>query len=167
MSFSELNYKHQVVVFDLDEQNISNLKSIEIPLSVSLQRVPSVHSTLAEVINALQQLPAAGNNSELAPYLEVRVLLEGPERGLRHKIESAITGKHVRLAKIDVKYPVVTDKSNTAAGLVQDNLHDLKPKDIFEKIYQSKFDKPVPPEILQLFNQVTQEVAQSETICRF
>ncbi len=163
MSFSELKYKHQVVVFDLGEQNISNLKSIEIPLSVSLQIVPSVHSTLTEVINALQQLDEAGSNPELAPYLEVRVLLEGPEPGLRHKIESAIAGKHVRLAKIDVKYPVVSDKSNTTTGPVHDNLHDLKPKDIFEKIYQSKFDKPVPAEIIQLFNQVTQEVAQSET----
>lgn len=33
MSFSELNYKHQVIVFGLDDQGISNLKDIEVPLA--------------------------------------------------------------------------------------------------------------------------------------
>jgi DNA repair protein SbcD/Mre11 len=164
MSFSELNYIHQVLVFDLDEQGISNLKSIDIPLSVALQRVPSVHSSLAEVINALQQLPAVGNNPQLTPYLEVRVLLDGPEPGLRHKIETAVSGKDVRLAKIDVKYPSAIAGGNTSETVVEDNLHELQPQDVFAKVYQSKYNNPVPVELLQLFNQVTQEVAQSETI---
>lgn len=60
MSFSELNYKHQVIVFDLKEQGINNLKSVEIPVSAALKRVPLVRSSLTEVISALQQLPAAG-----------------------------------------------------------------------------------------------------------
>lgn len=164
MSFSELNYKHQVVVFNLNEQNISDLRAIEIPIAVSLKRVPSVHSSLAEVISALQQLPASGINPQLTPYLEVRVLLDGPEPGLRHKIETAVTGKDVRLAKIDVKYPVVNDQENPTGAGVNDNLHELQPQDVFAKVYQSKYNNPVPPELLQLFNQVTQEVAQSETI---
>jgi exonuclease SbcD len=106
MSFSELNYKHQVIVFDLDKESISNLESIEIPLSVNLLRVPSRNSKLSEVLSALDQLPSSSADRELAPYLEVRVLLGGPEPGLRHKIETALIGKYVRLAKIDVKYPV-------------------------------------------------------------
>ena len=126
--------------------------------------MPSVHSSLAEVISALQQLPASGINPQLTPYLEVRVLLDGPEPGLRHKIETAVTGKDVRLAKIDVKYPVVNDQENPTGAGVNDNLHELQPQDVFAKVYQSKYNNPVPPELLQLFNQVTQEVAQSETI---
>jgi DNA repair protein SbcD/Mre11 len=164
MSFSELNYKHQVVVFDLEADKISNLKSIEIPLSVTLQRVPSVNSSLAEVLSALQQLPAIDANPELAPYLEVRVLLNGPEPGLRHKIEAAVAGKHVRLAKIDVKYPTVTALGNSTGAVVQDNLHELQPGDVFAKVYHSKYNNSVPADILQLFNQVTREVAESETI---
>jgi DNA repair protein SbcD/Mre11 len=164
MSFSELNYKHQVIVFDLNEEGINNLKSVEIPIAVSLKRVPSVHSSLAEVINALQQLPATGINPHVAPYLEVRVLLDGPEPGLRHKIETAVAGKDVRLAKIDAKYPVATAQDSGAGTGVQDNLHELQPDDVFAKVYQSRYNSPVPAELLQLFNQVTQEVAQSETI---
>ncbi|WP_126972888.1 exonuclease SbcCD subunit D C-terminal domain-containing protein [Gynurincola endophyticus] len=161
MSFSELNYKHQVIVFDLEEQGISNLKAIEVPISVPLKRVPSVHSTLTEVINALQQLPAAGSDLQSAPYLEVRVLLDGPEPGLRHKIETALSGKNVRLAKIDVKYPVAADAGNTTATVSEDNLRELQPQDVFAKVYQAKYNNAVPAELLQLFNQATQEVAQT------
>lgn len=164
MSFSELNYKHQVVVFNLNEQNISDLRTIEIPIAVSLKRVPSVHSSLAEAINALQQLPPTGINPHLAPYLEVRVLLDGPEPSLRYKIEKVVTGKDVRLAKIDVKYPEVNAQVNPTGAGVNDDLHQLLPQDVFAKVYQSKYNNPVPTELLQLFNQVNQEVAQSEMI---
>lgn len=164
MSFSELHYKHQVVIFDIAGEKIDNLKSIEIPLSVTLQRVPSVHSSLTEVLNALQQLPAYESNPELAPYLEVRVLLDGPEPALRHKIETALSGKYVRLAKIDVRYPVITASNRNAKLVIKDNLQELQPQDVFAKVYQSKYNNKVPTEILQLFNQVSQEVAQSETV---
>ena len=164
MSFSELNYKHQVIVFDLEEHSISNLKSIEIPLSVALLRVPAVHSSLTEVMNALQQLPVIGINPQLAPYLEVRVLLDGPEPGLRYKIETALNGKEVRLAKIDVKYPAMTTAGNSPDKVAEDTLQELKPQEVFAKVYLSKYNNPVPAELLQLFNQVTQEVAQTETL---
>jgi exonuclease SbcD len=162
MSFSELNYKHQVIVFHLEEQGISNLESIEVPVSVPLKRVPSAHSTLAEVINALQQLPNTGTDQQSAPYLEVRVLLDGPEPGLRHKIESALGDKQVRLAKIDVKYPAANTTSSNAATLVEDCLRQLQPKDVLERVFQSRYNTAVPAELLQLFNQATQEVAQTE-----
>lgn len=163
MSFSELNYKHQVIVFDLEEQGIYNLKSVEIPVSIALKRVPLVHSSLAEVINALQQLPAAGTNLQSAPYLEVRVLLDGPEPGLRQKIETAVNGKDVRLAKIDARYPTANITGGNPTAVAEDNLRELQPKDVFKKVYQSKYNNTVPVELLQLFNQVTQELAQYDT----
>lgn len=164
MSFSEMNYKHQVIVFDLDEQGVSNLKSIEVPVSVPLKRVPSVHSILAEVISALQQLPAAGTDLQSAPYLEVRVLLDGPEPGLRHKIENALNGKQVRLAKIDVKYPASNITGSNAATVAEDSLRQLQPENVLEQVYQSRYNTAVPAELLELSNQVTQEVAQTDAV---
>lgn len=164
MSFSELNYKHQVIVFDLEEKGLNNLKSVEIPVSVALKRVPSLHSSMTEVISALQQLPSAGANPQTAPYLEVRVLLDGPEPGLRHKIENAVNGKHVRLAKIDVKYPATNITGNNAATVAKDSLRQLQPKDVLEQVYQSRYNNTLPTELLELFNQVTQEVAQTDAV---
>ncbi|MEO6546795.1 MAG: exonuclease SbcCD subunit D C-terminal domain-containing protein [Ferruginibacter sp.] len=161
MSFSELNYKHQVIVFDLSDDKISNLTSIEVPLAVALQRLPSVHSRLSEVLSILGQLPSTGANPQLAPYLEVRVLLDAPEPGLRHKIDTALIGKHVRLAKIDVKYPASADPGNDSTLVTRDKLHELQPADVFNKVYKSKYNNPVPVAIQALFNQVTSESSQT------
>jgi len=158
MSFSELNYKHQVIVFNLD-QEIGNLKAIEIPLFVPLQRVPLSHQPLHEVVGLLEQLLKIDTTLETAPYLEVRVLLEGPEPALRHKIETALAGKNVRLAKIDVKYPASTQ--GTQEFITPEKLSELQPLDVFDKIYQSRYNSEVPTEIMQLFQQVAQEVNQT------
>ncbi|MFP5042697.1 exonuclease SbcCD subunit D C-terminal domain-containing protein [Parasediminibacterium sp. JCM 36343] len=158
MSFSELNYKHQVVAFEVIGEEITHIQSIEVPLAIPLLRVPSSSKQLAEVLNKLQQLPPVGDNLLLAPYLEVRVLLNGPEPALRHKIEAAIEGKNVRLTKIDVKYP--DNKGNvdgeTAIALC-DKLHELNPFDVFARIYQSKYNNPAPDVLVVLFNQVLEK----------
>jgi len=158
MSFSELNYKHQVIVFELD-QEISNLEAVEIPLFVPLQRIPLSHQPLYEVIALLEQLPNKDSAPETTPYLEVRVLLEGPEPALRHKVETALIGKKVRLAKIDVKYPASTQEAQEF--ITPEKLNELQPIDVFGKAYQSRYNSEVPTEILQLFQQVAQEVNQT------
>jgi exonuclease SbcD len=162
MSFSELNYKHQVIIFELTDGNINTIQSIEVPLSVELKRIPSVHSSLTEVLSALAQLLATDTHAEAFPYLEVRVLLDSPEPGLRHKIQTALAGKHVRLAKIDVRYPVSSSADSAHTAVVTDQLNALQPKDLFAKLYQSKYKTTVPEEMLQLFLQVSQEIGQSE-----
>lgn len=158
MSFSELNYKHQVIVFELDEE-ISELKSIEIPLSVPLQRIPQTPLPLHEVIGLLDNLPIMDNNLQTVPFLEVRILLDGPEPALRHKVETALAGKRVRLAKIDVKYPASTLQA--PEFITPDELSELQPIDVFGKVYHSRYNIDVPNDILQLFKQVAEEVNQT------
>ena len=162
MSFSELNYKHQVIVFELTDGVIRNIQSIEVPLSVELERVPSTHSILTEVLSALIQLPEADAHAKALPYLEVRVLLDGPEPGLRHKIQTALAGKGVRLAKIDSRYPAASSTTNEQTLVTADKLNELNPRDLFVNVYQSKYNNAVPEEMLQLFHQITQEVSQAE-----
>lgn len=116
MSFSELNYKHQVIVFELEEGNLSNLRAIEVPVTIPLLRVPSRHSIFSEVLIALEQLPPISDHPDLSPYVEVCVLLDSPEPALRYKIQSVLNGKNARLAKINVKYPGVV-KVRDEAGL--------------------------------------------------
>ena len=162
MSFSELNYKHQVIVFELNSEGLQNLESIEIPVSIPLKRVPEKNKPIEEVVLALQNLPESEEAIEFAPYLEVRVLLDSPEPALRHKIESAIAGKYVRLAKIDVKYPSSTQDAKTENTISTQDLNELNPSDIFSKVYETKFQTAVPESMKNLFNQVLQEVEQAE-----
>jgi len=163
MSFSELNYKHQVVVFELAEGELSNLHTIEVPVAVSLLRVPSRHSKISEVLSALEQLPPINGSPDLMPYVEVCVLLDNPEPAIRFKIQSVLNGKNARLAKINVKYPDSLSSENNRSIIANDKLQELQPSDIFSKIYLSKYNNPVPEEIQILFNQVAAEISQMES----
>lgn len=162
MSFSETNYRHQTVLFDIADDNIGNLRTMEIPVSVPLRRIPEVHSHLTEVLSSLQQLEPFEGDLRNAPYLEVRVLLEGPEPGLRHRIETALSGKNFRLAKIDVRYHSSTASADKDRVTHPEQLNELKPIEVLHKVYQSKYDNPIPEGLQKLFQQVTQEVNESE-----
>ena len=160
MSFSELNYKHQVIVFEIESENISEIKSIEVPVAVPLLRIPFNHKPLTEVLSELRSLSDDDINPELYPYLEVRVLLKGPEPALRYKIENSLADKKVRLAKIDVQYPSSSGIEGDRKFVPCNNLNELKPLDVFSKNYQTKYNTSVPETILQLFNQVAQEASR-------
>lgn len=162
MSFSETNYKHQVVVFDIENDHLEELRTIEIPVAVPLKRIPAVHSTLAEVLSSLQQLEVFEGDIHTAPYLEVRVLLEGPEPGLRHKVEEVLVGKNFRLSKIDVRYSASTMKSEENAIVNPEQLNELQPLEVLHKVYQSKYNNPIPEDLQKLFQEVAQEVNESE-----
>lgn len=164
LSFSEINYKHQVFVFELESTGIREQAIIEVPVFVPLQRVPDVHSRLPDVLLALQQLHKFNGQQEPAPYLEVRVLADGPEPGLRHQVEQALAGKHVRLAKIDVRYAGASGASTGAPAATADRLQELNPAEVFERAFQVKYNNTVPEELLHLFNQVAAEVAQNDTL---
>lgn len=163
MSFSEINYKHQVILFTVEEGKITQPRGIEIPVTVPLLRVPTVHSRVEEVLLALHQLPATvrGDRST-APYLQVSVLLDAPEPGLRHKIEQALAGKHARLARIDIRYP--TQKDAAIAEQIQspDPLQTLRPVDVFRQAYESRYASEVPAALMALFNEVAEQVYEKE-----
>ena len=159
MSFSERNYKHQVTIFEL-ENEITDLKSVEIPIVIPLLRIPLKAEPLEEVLLKLHQLPEK-NNDEQAPYLEIQVLLEEPEPALRHKIDAVLKFKNVKLARIQPHYPNKTSASNEMVS--HELLDELKPIDVFAKSYSAKYNSEVPEYLMQLFQQTLNEVNQIET----
>lgn len=158
MSFSEMSYRHQVIVFELDRE-ISSIKTLEVPVSVPLMRIPSQPGPLPEVLALLEQIPAADHSGGPPPYLEVKVLLDGPEPALRHKIETALQGKKAKLAKITSVY-AASDRKN-AETVSPEKLDELQPADIFGRVYRSRYNTDVPDDLMSLFHQVSQEVNQS------
>ncbi len=162
MSFSEQHYRHQVVIFDLIDQKIMNIETVEIPVAVPLLRIPSVPSALPEVLTALQQLPTISSDYQTVPYLEVQVLLDGPEPALKHKIKTAVEGKNVRLATIKSLYKgaVTTDENDQI--ITQDKLEELKPEDVFAKAYKIRYNTDVPENMFKLFHQAAQEATQTD-----
>ena len=150
LSFAEVGYQHQVLRIDLDGAGVRQIAPIMVPRAVELLRVPAKPAPLAQVLEELAALEVAGAPPERQPFLEVRVRLDAPEPGLRARIEAALDGKPVRLAKIET--------SSAARGASIDNdvmtldqLEQLKPDDIFRQLYRQRFDSDAPPDQLGAF----------------
>jgi exonuclease SbcD len=160
MSFSEHNYKHRVLVFELDGEKAGEISEHEIPITTRLVRMPNEHRELALVLDELDKLPEAASGDGPAPYLEVRVLLPGPEPALRHKIESVIGNKHVRLAKIDARK---LNGNSDQPGLQSfDQLQDMNPLHVFSRMYESRYKNTLPVELEVLFRQVSIDISIDE-----
>ncbi|RZA26617.1 MAG: exonuclease subunit SbcD, partial [Lysobacteraceae bacterium] len=101
LSFSEVGYQHQVLRIELDGAKAASVTPLHVPRAVQLLRVPAQPAPLEDVLAALEALELPDVPAHQQPFLEVRVLLDGPEPGLRSRVEAALGGKPVRLAKIE------------------------------------------------------------------
>jgi exonuclease SbcD len=160
MSFSEIDYPHQVVVVDLAGPAVDAIRELRVPRAVDLWRVPRRPAPIDEVMAALQALPDHSEHDECAeitefaesawPYLQVRVQLTQPEPGLRAMIESAIAGKPLRLARIEIS-SVGQSPLDTAPALGLDDLKAQAPADFFQKLYRHRFGDAAPAELMSAF----------------
>ncbi len=151
LSFSEVGYQHQVLCIDLEGSRASAVTPLFVPRAVALLRVPARPAPLDDALAALEALDLDPDLPPQAwPYLEVRVLLDGPEPGLRARIEAVLEGKPVRLAKIEpTRKQVALD--DTALALSLDQLAQLQPDDIFRRLWQQKYGDEAPPEQIASF----------------
>lgn len=161
MSFSEIHYRHQVVVFDLDGESVTNVRDIHVPRRVDLLTVPASARPLAEVLTALAALELPAKPVAEWPYLQVRVQLTQPEPGLRSQIEAALANKPVRLARIETTYPK-SSADDAVVALSVDELHALAPADFFAKLYLHRYGDAPPGELMSAFNELAQAAATVE-----
>ncbi|WP_455637804.1 exonuclease SbcCD subunit D C-terminal domain-containing protein [Parabacteroides sp.] len=162
MSFSETNYRHQVVEVSIDNGCLSTVEPLPVPVLTGLQRIPAQPAPPEEVLAQLAQLPVAdadGNETpSLWPYLEVRVLLTEPDPGFRHRVEETLADKAVRLTSIVPSYPKRED-DDTVSPLSYNDLQRIDPLDMLKHAFTSKYGGELPGEIESLFNNVMREVS--------
>lgn len=154
LSFSERNYKHQVVVFEINKSNFENLEIIEIPIHTQLLGVPKQHKPIENVLFELENLPQKNSDDNNAPYLEVKVLLNEPIPDLKNRIQEIVQHKNVRLARIDSKFPKQISETNQTELVNEIELYDLKPITVLNKIYEQKYIEELPHDLNDLFNEV-------------
>lgn len=152
MSFSEMDYKHQVVIVELEGERVAATREIKIPRSVELLRAPTQAAPLADVLQALEALSLPDVPQEQWPYLQVRVQLSQPEPGLRAQVEAALADKPVRLVRIETT--TVNTASSTMTEVSIDELSNLKPADYFEKLYRHRYGDAPPKEIMVAFTEL-------------
>lgn len=150
LSFAEVGYQHQVLRIDLAGGVVQDVVPLMVPRAVQLLRIPPKPAPLEEALAALAALEVDELPPHRQPFLEVRVLLDAPEPGLRGRIEAAIAGKAVRLAKIEPTRRQA-DNSGEGTALSLDQLAQLQPDDIFKRLYQQRYGDEAPEDQLTAF----------------
>jgi DNA repair protein SbcD/Mre11 len=150
LSFAEVAYQHQVLRIDLEGEAVREVLSLAVPRAVELMRIPKKPAPLAEVLAALSALDLPAAPLHIQPLLEVRVRVDAPEPGLRARIEAALEGKAVRLARIDPSSAARQHSDQDDADSL-DQLDQLQPDDIFRRLYLQKYGNQAPHEQLTAF----------------
>lgn len=143
MSFSEIHYPHQVVSARLEGEALAEWRAIPVPRPVDLMRVPLTPRPLEQALDALRALELPPLPDALQPYLQVRVALDGPEPTLRAKVEAALDGKPVRLARIEVSTAAAAGEA-PAPMLSLDDLNRLDPAAVFASLYRERHGAEAP-----------------------
>lgn len=151
MSFAEKHYHHGVVMVTFDGGCAVDIERLECPKLIPLVSVPNGEPASPEaILEALKELP---ETEVVAPYLEVKVLLEEPEPMLRQEIEEALADKNYRLARIVSTYRTETGNTTKENENWKRGLQEMSPLQIaqsaFEKIYQVE----MPVELTGLFEE--------------
>lgn len=160
MSFAEKHYHHGVVMVTFDEGSVVEMQRLECPRLVPLVSVPDREPALPEVVlEALKALPEVNG---VAPYLEVKVLLEEPEPMLRQEVEEALKDKNYRLARIVSTYHSEAQSIEKESEEWKRGLQEMSPLQIaqsaFEKIYQVE----MPEELTDLFQEALEAATRKE-----
>ncbi|MDD4115919.1 MAG: exonuclease SbcCD subunit D C-terminal domain-containing protein [Massilibacteroides sp.] len=157
MSFSETRYNHQVVSVILEKGRVKEITPISIPVSVELLRIPQSQQPPENVLDALRALPdKTTEETELFPYLEVRVLFTEPDPGFRHKVEEILKDKAVRLTSIQIVYPQ-KESNYRSSRLSFNDLQNLSPVTMLEHAFAAKYGSDLPVELRILFNEIVRE----------
>ena len=178
MSFAEKNNRQGVVFINL-QQNISVIESentnidnqisclshnnkynidierIDFEDTVKLISLPKEPAPLGDILLEIKKLPE-GEITDTSPYLEIKVLITGPEPSMRHMIESALTGKAVRLARISA---TTLEQKDDIKIINFEELQKINPMNMAENIFEKQYGgEKMPESMRKLLHEVIQEV---------
>lgn len=155
MSFAERHNKQSVTMITLNE-NDTAIEQIKFNAPVKLLSIPQKPMPLDDVLTEIGKLPT-GTADQFAPLLEIRVAIKEPEPTLRNRIEEALNGKAVRLARIEAVSEQRDSSMNTP--LTYEELKKLNPMELATDIFRQRYGgDSMPQSIKGLLEQVIDEV---------
>lgn len=151
MSFTEIDYRHQVVRIDLDGDSVVEITSIPVPRPVRLLRIPAQPAPIDEVLDALKALDLPDSlSSDVWPYLQVRVQSNTFDPTVRTRIDQILEKKPVRLVGIEPPSRQRGEGSTTAFQSI-DEIKRLRPDKIFRELCLQELQREPSAELLTAF----------------
>src|SRR5262249_39262183 len=121
---------------------------------------------LAEILKRISETVFdAGVPQGVHPFLEIRVLDDGPDPARRRTIERALEGKPVRLASIRLEPPHRTTDAlfidEEFASTLSD-LASLDPEEMMRSAYVERYQSDPDPSLLSALRQILSETAHAK-----
>lgn len=156
LSFSEVDYPHQILEIHCDGEQLLSVEPHLIPRAVDLVRLGPAR--LQEVLEKLAELPQVDLLADLTyqPWLEVRVILDEPQPDLRQQMETALQNKAVRLVRIGAEYAGSRGSDDGDTPLIE--LDQLSPQELFSRAWLDTYGSEVDTATLDDFALLLQEV---------
>lgn len=139
LSFSEINYKHQVVEVKIDPAQEADsrlqFEAVEIPRCIQLHRI---RGELNEVLQQLKALPnGVIENIDRREYVDIEYYsLTPPQPNLRQQFEAALPPDRYRLVRISRQY---VNKDATDSNTTQQiALEPPTPEKLFQNIWEKQ-----------------------------
>ncbi|MEI6715816.1 MAG: exonuclease subunit SbcD [Verrucomicrobiota bacterium] len=163
LSFSEKDYQHSILELCFDGESLQNatpiVTPIPIPKAVPLLRLPTkgalpIHELLLQIDET-----SFGDSltPETFPFLEIRVLDDGPDPTRRNRIEKALAGKPVRLTSIRLESPSRPETLVAPAfSTITTDLANLDPEQILIEAHRERFQKEPDPSLLESLREIRQ-----------
>lgn len=157
LSFAEVQYSHCCCRLTFSGSQLHSVEEVQIPRSVTMLNVPPRGAAaIDEVLLMLQEISGDPTlTPEQYPFLEVRVLEDGPDPARRKRIEQALEGRPLRLASIKLerlKRDFEADSMRPAADSV--DLKSISPEVVFLDAWREKFGAEPDPELLAAFREI-------------
>ncbi|RKG37087.1 exonuclease SbcCD subunit D C-terminal domain-containing protein [Acinetobacter rongchengensis] len=167
LSFSEINYKHQIVEVTLDptQSNESRFQfeAIAIPRSVQLHKIKG---ELTEVFKQLSALPSGEiDNIEHREYVDIEYHTHiPPQPNLRQQFEEALPKNRYRLVRISRQY-LSTEKNADISTAI--SLEPPTPEKLFQQIWEKNGyseDDAVLKDFLSLVQEAEKSLEEEQRI---
>jgi DNA repair protein SbcD/Mre11 len=153
LAMVEAEYRHQVAIVDAVGTGPAAVRTIEVPRTIELLRVPRHGAApLDDVLAVLAALPDAGDDLDARPFLEVVVALDQPEPRLRDRVEAAVAGRAVRLVKITAQG--TGDRAALGDIVPGKALADLDPRDVLARRWSRDHEAALPDAVARAFDEL-------------
>ena len=165
LSFSEINYKHQVVEVTIDStkpENKLDFEALAIPRSIQLHKIKD---ELTAVMQQLKNLPSGPiENIDHREYVDIEYHTAiPPQPNLRQQFEDALPKDRYRLVRISRQY---LSNENNAENKQSISLEPPTPEKLFQQIWEKKgyhADDEVTKDFLSLVNEAQKKLEDDQS----
>ena len=92
-----------------------------------------------------------------SPYLEIKVLVRTADPTIRPRVEEALAGKAVRLARIEA---VSCKKEGEKRVVTYEDFKNTLPAELMKEVYCKECGEEMPESIEEMLNSVIKEAAE-------